>query len=840
MSSDRKLHLIGNAHLDPVWLWRWPEGFAEIKATFRAALDRMNEFPEFIFTCACAAYYEWVERNAPEMFEEIARRVREGRWVIVGGWWIQPDCNLPCGESFARHGLLSQRYFLEKFGVMAHVGYNVDSFGHSGMLPQILRQSCMDSYVYQRPDEEEKDLPYNLFWWQSADGSRVAAFKLPFGYNHGYDGFDGDMDDMAGERNRFHDTLFLRRKFMGIRRLAELRGIDMMAFYGVGNHGGGPTARNLELIRALRGEWGGDMIAHSSPDDYFRNVLADGGYALPVVCDDLQHHARGCYSACSEMKAANRKAEHRLLTAEKLSSAAHALLGQAYPADELRRAWKLVLFNQFHDILGGCSIREAYDDAREQMGEALSLAAQAINDAAQRLSWAIDTLGGRAGNTGKTVDWRLWEAEGLGAPLVVFNPLPWPVMAPVQANRDVSGVTDDCGRALPLQKVRSSQTNVSDKWDTLFMAQLPAMGYRVFQLHTERAIDAACDGALEVDETHMENRLLRVEFDSETGMVSRLLDKRTGTELMSGCMAAIVFDETHCDTWAHGVDAFDRDAGRFGQARWKLVESGPLRARLRSVATFGQSELRMDYILYRHSAVVEIRVRLDWRERHMALKLSVPVCVNNAEVTSEIPFGSIARQPGGGEEPGQQWLDVSGTATGGVRCGLALFNDSKYGYSAVGSDMRLTLARSPIFADHFGERDDECEYMDQGPQEFRLALAPHSGGWQGSGIVRRAYELNVPIVQVPETHHRGVLPLSMEGIAIEPENVLATAFKRAEDGSGYVLRCHETDGLPAEAIIRMPLVGRQWQSAFGKNEIKTFYIPGDSYLAAEERNLLEF
>jgi len=226
--------LIGNAHLDPVWLWQWQEGYAEIKATFRSALDRMRDFPEFVFTCACAAYYKWIEENEPAMFAEIQARVAEGRWVIVGGWWIQPDCNLPSGESFARHSLYGQRYFAAKFGRIAKVGYNVDSFGHHGMMPQLLKKSGMDYYVFMRPQQHEKELAANLFWWESADGSRVMTFRLPDAYT-------------------VRDTAQLTSHFRRHEEMAEAEGVPYMSFYGVGNHGGGPTIANSFPISATGG-----------------------------------------------------------------------------------------------------------------------------------------------------------------------------------------------------------------------------------------------------------------------------------------------------------------------------------------------------------------------------------------------------------------------------------------------------------------------------------------------------------------------------------------------------------------------------------------------------------
>src|SRR5215211_2083865 len=229
--KTRKLHMIGNAHIDPVWLWQWQEGFHEVKASFRSALDRMKEFPDFTFVASSAAFYEWVEGSDPVMFAEIQQRVREGRWGIVGGWWVEPDCNIPAGESFVRHGLYAQRYFKEKFGVIARTGFNVDSFGHAGTLPQILKKSGLDYYVFLRPMPHEKGLPSRLFWWQSDDGSRVLAFRIPFEYLSWGKEVETHARRCADEMKEPVD--------------------EFLCFYGVGDHGGGPTITNIESIQRL-------------------------------------------------------------------------------------------------------------------------------------------------------------------------------------------------------------------------------------------------------------------------------------------------------------------------------------------------------------------------------------------------------------------------------------------------------------------------------------------------------------------------------------------------------------------------------------------------------------
>lgn len=821
MSEESKVHLIGNAHLDPVWLWRWQEGYAEIKATFRSALDRLEEFPDFVFTCACAAYYKWVEENAPEMFAEIRQRVAEGRWVITGGWWIQPDCNLPSGESFARHGLYGQRYFLEKFGVMARVGYNVDSFGHHGMMPQLLKQCGMDYYLFMRPEAHEKQLPSDLFWWESEDGSRVMTFRLSDSYgNWAENGLEG--------------------KITRHKERAEADGHAYMSFYGVGNHGGGPTVANLRLIKEIREQHGLEAIQLSSPNRYFEEMVRFNP-PVPVIKDEMQRHAVGCYSTHSESKASNRRAEHRLLSAEKFSSYANLLLGLPYPTESIKQAWENVMFNQFHDIMGGCSIKEAFEDVREFYGEALSLGAKSLNAALQKLSWSIDTMKPEVKSLSKDKDWQLWEQDDLGTPLVVFNPLSWEVVAPLHINRKLASVTDESGEPLSIQEVRASRTNAKDKWDSLITARIPAFGYRVYWVYRdkEEAQPPALIGAVQAEAYALENNKIRMELDPETGYIQRLFDKNANRDVFNGSGAVpVVINELHSDTWGHGLSQYRDEIGRFADAEVKVLETGPLRGTIRVTSRYKGSVLRQDISLSHDSSDIQVRVKLDWREQHAMLKLAFPVNVEQPRAVSEIPYGFIERSAVGDEVPGQQWVDISGIEDQSTY-GMALLNDSKYSYDVLGNELRMTVVRSPIFADHFGERDDQVEYMDQGVQEFAYTLSPHTGDWRDSGIVRKAYELNVPLLQIWETYHKGILPQAAEGIIISSNHVVASAFKPAESGDGWIVRCYETAGRETEAVIALPALKREWSCKFGKCEIKTFLISSDPEAAVKEVNFIE-
>ncbi len=336
MNHTQTLHMIGNAHIDPVWLWQWQEGFQETLATFRSALDRMAETPDFRFTASSAALYAWVERLDPAMFDEIRARVAEGRWELTGGWWIEPDCNIPGGESFVRQALYGQRYFREAFGVTARVGYAVDSFGHHAVLPQILKASGLDAYVFMRPGPHEKGLPGRLFWWESSDGSRVLTFRIPFTYTSWGHDLESHVRRCAAEMKPPVDAF--------------------MCFYGVGNHGGGPTRENIASIQWLNDDPDPPALEVQHNGRLFDAVSARD-WPLLVVHDELQHHAslRGALGHQRWTAGGKRASASRDLSA--IAAARHRALLSC--KDELTHDGKDVLFNQFHDIMAGSSLEEA-------------------------------------------------------------------------------------------------------------------------------------------------------------------------------------------------------------------------------------------------------------------------------------------------------------------------------------------------------------------------------------------------------------------------------------------------------------------------------------------------
>jgi alpha-mannosidase len=792
----RKVHMIGNAHIDPVWLWQWPEGYQEVRATFQSAVDRMEEYPDFVFTCDSSLFFQWVEESDPALFEEIRARVTEGRLQVIGGWWIEPDCNIPCGEAFVRQALYGQRYLRDKLGVTATTGANIDSFGHNAAIPQILRKTGTDSYVFLRPGPSENaELPGPLFWWESPDGSRVLAYRIPHEYC-------APKDDIGEHVEKAIASL-------------PADWPELAVFYGVGNHGGGPTRANLDQIGRLNGDV--DARLELSSLRRFFDAVGERD-ELPTWRGELQYHAPGCYTTHSGIKRWNRRTENLLLRAEKWSAIADHLGVQTYPLAQLTEAWQLLLFNQFHDTLAGTSIEPAYEDARDQLGHASSIAALSFNRAIQSIARQV------------AID----EEEEM-RPVVVFNPHPWTLRTDAEVEytwlRDEGAhVVDDQGDEVPMQMTRPLTTMSSNRGRLAFPVQVPPLGYRTYRVRK-----GAVEGEpLAATETTLENSSVLLELDPATGRIARLVWNETGVDLAAPSSAHAVVVDDRSDTWGHGVTAYNQAAGEFECVGVRLLETGPVRAILRVESRYGSSTLREDYVLGAEAPYVDVRVALDWHEPLRLLKLRYPTSVGAQSATYETPYGHVERPATGREEPGQAWVDVSGEGRG-----LAVANDAKYGYDVLGGDIGISAVRSPVWAWHDPrelEEGGDFEYMDQGRQNFLVRLIPHAGDWRRADVVRLAAELNQPPFALIETFHAGPLAQAASFADDGGGEVVVTVLKGAEDGGAYVVRALETTGRAARASLEV--LGLTIDADFGPNEIKTFVLPRDGS-GAVETDLLE-
>src|SRR4051812_2604343 len=468
----------------------------------------MDEYPDYVFTADSVAYFSWIAEHDPGLFDRIRKRVAEGRFEIVGGWWVEPDCNIPGGEAFVRHALYSQRWLAEHLGVIATVGCNVDPFGHNATLPQLLSKARLDSYAFLRPQSHERELPGQKFWWEAADGSRVLAYRIP----HEYCSPGGEISG--------HVTKALQQ--------LPVTTEPLMVCYGVSNHGGGPTIENIESIKQLARR---DLFPEMFPSTMRRFFDEARTFdAIPVHTTELQPHAIGCYAAHSGVKRQNRLAEQALLAAEKWATVAAVVGGMPDATAELEHAWKQVLFNQFHDIAAGTAIEPAYDDARDQLGEAKSIAARLANRSIQSIARQIDI-----------------PAESAMVPVAVFNPHPWLVTstvelelgypAPLRGAITLSKGLD--GARIAVQEVRSAAT-ANGRRRVAFKATVPALGYQLYTMRPGEGsyhLGTPADGSLVLD-----NGLVRAEVDRTTGWLKSLATPDGPNLLASGVAHAQVVE----------------------------------------------------------------------------------------------------------------------------------------------------------------------------------------------------------------------------------------------------------------------------------------------------------
>lgn len=793
----KRFYFVGNAHLDPIWMWRWQEGSAEAKATVRSALDRMKEYPEFKFVCSSASVYQWIEDFDPAMFEEIRARIREGRWIVVGGWFVQPDCNLPSGEGFARQSLYCQRYFYDRFGVTAETGYNVDSFGHNLMLPQILKKSGMRQYVFMRPQEHEKKMQSDVFLWRSPDGSTLPAYRILERYCQ-----------------NFTDGESLEEKLNALEKVHAERNSAML-FYGVGNHGGGPTKRNIDLILQSLKEHPEREYVFSTVDDYFTELMRDPT-SLPLHTDDLQHHASGCYSAVSAVKTGIREAENALLATEAYDMLAARLIGKKHVTQSLAKAWENVLFCHFHDTAGGCAIEDSYADAALMLAESTSVAKRLENSALQSVSWAIDT-----------------SDASKGYPIVLFNANPFDVEELVQINKQTNRITDADGSDCPIQHVQSQVHVCYARADTIFRAKIPAMGYTTYYFKDTTEVSPV-HSTVTASDTVLENEHLRVEFEKDTGYIRSIRNKNDGRELLRGKGAVpIVIDESEHDTWSHAKNFFTNRVGVFSDATVKVLESGPVRATVKVVNRYGASTLTQYFSLTTDAKMLDVRAKIDWHEHHKMLKLAYETAAANANAYYEIPFGVIERPADGEEEPGQRWV-----ATCNGTEGYAIINSNKYSSSVEDGTLLFTVIRSPLYGDHGKERNEECSFTDQGEHRFRYAFTEVTRG-EWSTLIRAGRQFNTPATVILENNHHGTLPNHFRGIECSSPNVQISTIKRSEDGQGTILRLYETEGRATECTVSGALLPVPLCVHVTPWSVDTYYLP-DGESAWREVLLTEF
>ncbi len=750
----KRIYMTGNTHFDPVWLWTWDEGLASIRSTFRAALDRMDEDDEFIYSFACPPVFEQIAEVDPELMERIRARVKEGRWSLDEGMWVQPDCFSAGLESYVRQCLHGQRYLMETFGRYSDTVFNIDSFGHPAMLPQVYRQARLKYSVISRPDEADMRTGDPLFRWTAPDGSGMLTCRV----------------NMLGGIYPTDTEKVIREALPMLDRFDH----DLMMVYGVTNHGGAPTKKSLAAIRRMREESGGRVTFGSTTDFFSRQEGAD----VPEWRGEIPIRHFGVFINRPDVKQLNRKAEYALTNAERA-----AFLAGTDRTKELAAHWRTLMYNQFHDILGGASLSDACVDALRQMGGAAAGAEQVMHIALQRMTREIDLSNSDA----KDAAWNL----------VIWNLNPADYSGWLEAEvqwawefdwyRGGITLTDENGNDIPCQKVLPRSVIPGFRTRFVFRADVPAMGWRTLRVRQREALPDM--GGMQADERTLSDGKIRVTLD-DSGGISEIYDLQTGRVLMDECARPVAVEDMS-DVWAFNFTGYGGEQSfRLESAR--IIESGPLRVGVKVRSRLEDLVVEQTIRLYRETGMVDGQIRVQWNGKHKALKLGFR---GGDRLQSASPGYGEAREFDGRELPCGGWIDLRDEDGSGA----LVLTDCFFGFDTTRfGRVRGTVLRSPIVGDLRIEElpEDDYEYMSQGDFTGRWRVIPH--GPKDAGHAWREMDafLNRPVV-LDEANHPGVRPMTGSLMRMTGNDaVRAAAVKFAEDGSG-------------DAIVRLQNMGSE-------------------------------
>ncbi|NIA15886.1 MAG: alpha-mannosidase [Nitrospiraceae bacterium] len=821
----KRLHLVCNAHLDPCWLWESQEGAAEALSTFRTAAEFCEQNDGFVFNHNEVILYKWVEEYEPALFERIQKLVAQGKWHIMGGWYLQPDCNMPSGESFVRQILLGRQYFMEKFGVEPTTAINFDPFGHTRGLVQILAKTGYDSYVHCRPNQEDCPLPDSDYVWVGYDGSEVAGHRTLTWYG-------------SNKRGVIKGALEYY-----IAKHAE-REVGLVT-WGVGNHGGGPSRADLRDIAHIMERNGDFPIIHSTPEAYF-SECRERGMERPRHEGDLNAWAVGCYTSQIRIKQKHRLLENEIYAVEKMASNA-ALQGRmAYPCDDLNAALCDLLVAEFHDILPGSSVPACEDAGLRLLGHGLEITSRLK----ARAFFALTA--GQPKGTEEAI------------PVLIHNPHPYPVEGIFECEFNLPTASADgvfmqvharCdGGEIPCQ-VEQEVSNLSNDWRKrcAFHARLKPSQMNRIDCRLE-ALEAKPAPALQPENGTITFKTdqLEVVINCCTG----LMDKYAvgGTDYLRPSAFRPVVMKDNEDPWATRVMRFRDRAGEFAlmtpEAGTRLsgldlpmqlpsvrvIEDGPVRAVVEALLSYGDSFVVLTYRFPKRGTEVEVHARVYWNEKNALLKLAVPTALEDARYWGQVAYGCDVL-------PGEQREVVAHKWTAAVsetdNKAVTIINDGVYGSDFVNHEIGLTLLRSPAYSalpldeiSPLAPQDRMTPRIDQGERQYTFWLNAGDCGHRMGKIDREALAHNErPMALSFYPSGAGEAPLP--GVSFSDETVQLTAFKHAEKGETYILRLFEPTGSARTTTVSIPALGIEQEISLSAFEIRSFAVTPSSKVLVE-------
>jgi alpha-mannosidase len=817
------LHCVGHAHLDMNWMWNWPETVATVNDTYATVNKLMDEFPDFRFAQSQTSIYQIMKDYTPRLYETVKQRIREGRWEIVANQWVEGDKNCASGESIVRHLLYTKRFFETELGIpydAITLNWEPDTFGHAHTVPTLLGAGGVKRYYFCRTGPGPQ-----LFWWQGTDGTRLLAFD----------------DNKRWYNARLDGNV--TKQLIDFEQATGLR--DYLFIFGVGDHGGGPTREDLRRGVAM-GAWPIFPNVIFSTTKAFFDIVEAANPALPVIDAEMNTIFEACYTSQSGVKHANRRSENVLVEAEACALLGAGVLGLPYPQEELYGAWKHTLLNQFHDILPGSGVHATYEYAQGLFQEILARTTMIKTEVLRGIAARVNTvssclcpftgpaplrdgqgLGGGFGDIRTDGAVTRYGAGGLCCdPFVIFNPNPWSRSEVVTArlwNRDIDPnaleVRDDAGKVVPAQflEQKSFWWLHHEYIEIAFPAErVPGLGYRTYNVGratkprtadgcTARITGISMQGAetdcfsyAAVTTGEIENELLKVVVEQDSGAIVHLIDKRTGVDLVPpggrlGLLQYLLEAPQGMSAWNIGQirERHDFTTG----AVLSCPHKGPYLGTIRVAHTLHDSTFTLDISLTAGSPRVDFTLNTNWLERGgpdigvPTLKVAFPLALSEPVARYECPNGSVERPIDGREVPAQKWADITGS-----QGGVTLVNESKYGFSASGDTLSMSILRSSYDPDPLPEL---------GKHTVKFGLVVHDGAWTAGDATRAGYAFNMPLNVVNTDDHEGDLPMAQGYAELLTPSVMLSGLKRAEVGEALIVRLYEMEGTAITARLRL-------------------------------------
>ncbi len=719
---------IGHTHIDVAWEWTLAQTREKTLRSFSTVLALMKKYPEYKFMSSQPQLYKYLSEESPELYEEVKEMVKQGRWEVEGGMWVEADCNLSSGESLVRQFLYGKRFMKKEFGVDSKVLWLPDVFGYSAALPQIMNKCGIDKFITSKIGwNESNKMPYDAFLWHGIDNTPVFTYFMTAQDKH---------RDKEPATNVTYNAKLNANQLRGAYDRFQQKELydDVLITFGFGDGGGGPTVKDLEMYDRLKnGIPGTSTAVMGFAGDFLQDVKkkTENNPHTPHWNGELylEFH-RGTYTSQAKNKRYNRKSEFMFETAETLSLINEYLTGEVYPKEKMQSAWETILLNQFHDIIPGSSIREVYEVSHAQYEEIGKTGTEIINNAEQNI------------------------ADGVCADkgYVVFNP-----------NSFVS----------------SSAVKIDGEY--IYAENIPAKGYKVI-------VPEKAQSTVQLSDSVIENKFYKLTLD-ENGNFSSIYDKINNREVLKNGEKGNVF--TVYEDYPREYDNWEISS-YYTEKHWDITALDSIekvcegeRSGLKITRTYNNSKIVQTIFVYEHLDRIDFDTFIDWKESHLVLKTKFPVDVNANKATYDIQFGSVERPT----HKNTSWDAARFEVCAHKYCdlseygyGVSLLNDCKYGHSVHDGVMSLTLLKCGTFPDPTA---DKCEHR------FTYSLCPHLGDYREAGIIQKAYELNVPMTAVKVSGNKGTLPCEYSLLSADKENVIFETVKKAEDGDDIILRGYE-------------------------------------------------